>query len=344
MVVAEAGPPSAGYTVTGATLGDDSRFVALLDHTVTFISAEAHAASWAWDFGDGSTASGAAVTHKFETVGSPNVTLTVTGDGTNTIGTSGAAIGFNVQDPAVLYLGPNGRYQVRAIWSSTAQSTSGVGTGINLTTDTGYFWFFSPSNLEVVAKVLDACSVDGNIWAFAGGLTNLHVELTVTDSQTGATKTYTNPEGTAFAPIQDTQFETCPAGGTPRAARVSPRRPRRTLRPSSSRHRRRRTPSWETRSPSRRRPRASPARCNYKWDFGDLPANRAELSQHAGTGVRRARLSGGRHVHRDGHRDLRHPVGDGLAVRGRVRLRRDPASLDGVHGHRRFASAWAAAT
>ena len=214
VVVADAGPPSAGYTVTGATLGDDSRFVALLDHTVTFVSAEAHAASWAWDFGDGSTASGAAVTHKFETVGSPNVTLTVTGDGTNTLPTTvGAAIGFDVQDPAVLYLGPNGRYQVRAVWSSTAQSTSGVGTGINLTTDTGYFWFFSPSNLEVVAKVLDACSVDGNIWAFAGGLTNLHVELTVTDSQTGATKTYTNPEGTAFAPIQDTQFEVCPAGG-----------------------------------------------------------------------------------------------------------------------------------
>ena len=74
---------------------------------------------------------------------------------------------------------------------------------VDLTNDTGYFWFFNPANTEVVVKVLDACSVDGYFWIFASGLTNLGVTLTVTDNQTGTTMIYTNPDGTAFQPVQD---------------------------------------------------------------------------------------------------------------------------------------------
>jgi hypothetical protein len=41
-------------------------------------------------------------------------------------------------------------------------------------------------------------------------LTNVSVTLTVTDTVTGAVRTYTNPQGTAFAPIQDTNAFVCP--------------------------------------------------------------------------------------------------------------------------------------
>jgi hypothetical protein len=44
-----------------------------------------------------------------------------------------------------------------------------------------------------------------------GGLTNVGVTTTVTDIASGVAKTYTNTEGIAFQPIQDTlAFETCP--------------------------------------------------------------------------------------------------------------------------------------
>ena len=77
--------------------------------------------------------------------------------------------------------------------------------------DTGYFWFFEASSVEVVVKVLDGCPLNAHSWVFAGGLTNVGVTLTVTDTQTGAVKTYTNPPDTALAPIQDTSaFATCP--------------------------------------------------------------------------------------------------------------------------------------
>ena len=85
-----------------------------------------------------------------------------------------------------------------------------VGT-VKLTGDTGYLFFFSPSNVEAVIKVLNACSVNNRYWVFAGGLTDVRTIVTVTDTQRNAVRTYINPQGTAYAPIQDTSaFATCP--------------------------------------------------------------------------------------------------------------------------------------
>lgn len=94
---------------------------------------------------------------------------------------------------------------------ATSQGTSGFGNAFELTDDTGYFWFFDPDNVEMVVKVLDACSFSGHFWVFAGGLTNVQVDFTVRDTETGAVQTYSNPQDTPFQPIQDTEaFATCP--------------------------------------------------------------------------------------------------------------------------------------
>ncbi len=104
----------------------------------------------------------------------------------------------------------NSRYKAQAQWF-THDGRSGAGQVISLTEDTGAFWFFSSGNVEVVIKILNGCGVNSRYWAFAGGLTNVDVTLTVTDTQTGAVKTYTNAQGTPFPPIQDTSaFEICP--------------------------------------------------------------------------------------------------------------------------------------
>ena len=101
------------------------------------------------------------------------------------------------------------RYKVEATWQSS--SASGTASPVALTDDTGYFWFFSATNVEVVVKVLNGCTLNSRYWVFAGGLSDVRVNLIVTDTQTGTVKTYTNPLGTPFAPIQDTgAFATCP--------------------------------------------------------------------------------------------------------------------------------------
>jgi hypothetical protein len=103
-----------------------------------------------------------------------------------------------------------GRFRVRADWR-TVFGTSGQATAVPLTADTGYFWFFDPANVETVVKVLRGCPVNGRYWVFAGGLTDVAVDLTVTDTERGGTKTYRNPLRTPFQPIQDASaFATCP--------------------------------------------------------------------------------------------------------------------------------------
>jgi hypothetical protein len=103
-----------------------------------------------------------------------------------------------------------GRFKVEATWRTPDGATGSAHT-VPLTDDSGYLWFFSDTNVEAVVKVLDACSFSSHFWVFAGGLTNVETVLKVTDSRTGVVRTYTNPQGTAFAPIQDTAaFATCP--------------------------------------------------------------------------------------------------------------------------------------
>ena len=102
------------------------------------------------------------------------------------------------------------RFAVTASFRTSTGQT-GKGTAVTLTSDTGYFWFFDPTNVEEVVKVLDGCGLGGNYWVFAGGLTNVQVTTVVTDTRTGKSKTYQNPQGKVFQPVQDTQaLPVCP--------------------------------------------------------------------------------------------------------------------------------------
>jgi hypothetical protein len=126
------------------------------------------------------------------------VTLTVT------------PIGLCTQTDAILCLA-GGRFAVEAEWRRSSDPMGSAGHAVSMTGDTGYFWFFNPANVEVVAKVLNGCELGGHYWVFAGGLTNVEVLLTVTDTQTGAMNVYLNPVGMPFQPVQDTStFATCP--------------------------------------------------------------------------------------------------------------------------------------
>jgi virginiamycin B lyase len=114
-----------------------------------------------------------------------------------------------VADATTLCLN-NGRFRVRADWR-TRDGSNGQGRGVALTSDSGYFWFFDAANVELVVKVLNGCGSNSRYWTFAGGLTDVNVVWTVTDTQTGVIKTYTNPQGTPFQPIQDTEaIAACP--------------------------------------------------------------------------------------------------------------------------------------
>ena len=103
----------------------------------------------------------------------------------------------------------DGRFTVRAKWRTN--QSNGTGKGVQLTDESGYLWFFDPTNVELTIKVLDGCSVNSRYWVFVSGLTNVEVEVTVRDTQNLLYQTYINPLNTTFAPILDTNaFNSCP--------------------------------------------------------------------------------------------------------------------------------------
>jgi PKD repeat protein len=171
---------------------------------------------WNWDFGDGSPiATTQVATHTYSTAQTYHVTLTagsLNGSGMISFPVTVAQGALVPCDPTVasnLCLGMK-RFQATIHWVKP-DGTNGDGTAVPLTDDSGYFWFFDNSNIETVVKVLNGCAIGGHYWVFAAGLTNVQATLTVLDTNNGTVKTYNNPQGTAFAPIQDTSaFATCP--------------------------------------------------------------------------------------------------------------------------------------
>lgn len=84
-------------------------------------------------------------------------------------------------------------------------------TAIRYTPNSGLFWFTGDDNIEVLLKMINACSFNNRYWVYAGGTTDAGVTISVTDTRTGTVKTYTNPRGTKFGTITDGDaFATCP--------------------------------------------------------------------------------------------------------------------------------------
>ncbi len=113
-----------------------------------------------------------------------------------------------VPGPGVLCLGGN-RFQVTVRWRDFADRT-GPGFAVPLTKDTGFFWFFKETNVEIILKVLDGRGLNGHYWVFYGALSNVEYTIEVLDTVTGAGKTYANPLG-SFASVGDTSA--LPGGG-----------------------------------------------------------------------------------------------------------------------------------
>jgi hypothetical protein len=101
-----------------------------------------------------------------------------------------------------------GRFSATAEWR-TSGGTRGVGHRITLSDNSAGFWFFGPTNTEVVFKVLDGCVANSRYWYFAAGMTDVEVTLTVTDTKNGVAKRYVNPLGKPFEVILDTSAFGC---------------------------------------------------------------------------------------------------------------------------------------
>lgn len=106
------------------------------------------------------------------------------------------------------------RFGVRVDWQ-TAQGGGASGHGNAISAASlgvnrgGLFWFFGADNPEMLVKVLNGCAVNGDYWVFTSAGTNVGLTTTVTDTVTGLSKQYVNPDVTTAAPVQDTSAFSC---------------------------------------------------------------------------------------------------------------------------------------
>ena len=108
------------------------------------------------------------------------------------------------------------RFRVQVHYATTqGGSRSGDATAVGLSslgvTQGGLFWFFGADNPEMLVKVIDGCAVNHKLWVFYSATTNVGFTVTVTDTQSGLAKSYTNADQHAAPPVQDTTALACPA-------------------------------------------------------------------------------------------------------------------------------------
>ncbi len=155
--------------------------------------------AYAWS-GRSATLAGQSLSAKaglLETAAAGDYALAVEGGNVDTARLSASAC---TSGPTLCLNGD--RFVVEVAWKDF-QGNTGSGKAVSLTSDTGYFWFFNESNVELVVKVLDGRGVNGKFWAFYGALSNVQYTLKITDTVTGRVRTYTNPSG-RFASVADT--------------------------------------------------------------------------------------------------------------------------------------------
>lgn len=130
------------------------------------------------------------------------------------------------------------RFVAQVIWRNPRDQNTGLGHSTTLTDESGAFWFFRPENLELAVKVLDGRALNGHFWVFYASLTDVEFDLVVTDRETGASASYTNPpfhlasrgDTQAFASVPTSSVQTgllafagsSPAAPTSRAGSLQP--------------------------------------------------------------------------------------------------------------------------
>jgi hypothetical protein len=106
------------------------------------------------------------------------------------------------------------RFKVQVNYSTVqAGGSSGPGHAIPLSslgvTQGGLFYFFGPTNPEMLIKILDACTLTQTFWVFYAATTNVGFQVTVTDTVTHHQQSFSNPDQQAAPPVQSTSGLPC---------------------------------------------------------------------------------------------------------------------------------------
>jgi hypothetical protein len=105
----------------------------------------------------------------------------------------------------------HGRFLAEVSFKEAPERVARASVAAPRTRDSGLFWFYEPTNWELLVKVLDGCAVNGHYWVFASASTSLEYRLTVTDLETQTTVQYRHLVGEPLESVADVEaLPTCP--------------------------------------------------------------------------------------------------------------------------------------
>ncbi|MEM1247207.1 MAG: reprolysin-like metallopeptidase [Acidobacteriota bacterium] len=119
--------------------------------------------------------------------------------GTGTAGPEASITTYSASGPcreeALCLLG--GRFEIDVAWRDARSGNSGRGSADRFpgSDQSGTFWFFDESNVELVVKMLDGTSLNDRFWHYYGALSDVEYWISVRDTRTEEQRTYHNPQG-----------------------------------------------------------------------------------------------------------------------------------------------------
>jgi hypothetical protein len=114
------------------------------------------------------------------------------------------------------------RFAVSVDWTDFEGHT-GHGFAVPSTPDSGFFYFFDPNNIELIAKIVNGCgSPFDAYWFFYAAASNVELDYLVRDTLTGFERTYNNPLGNFASDGDVAALPTCAANPTLASGPVAP--------------------------------------------------------------------------------------------------------------------------
>ncbi|HKI85464.1 MAG TPA: hypothetical protein VKA53_01840, partial [Thermoanaerobaculia bacterium] len=102
------------------------------------------------------------------------------------------------------------RFQVSVNWTNYNTGVSALATAVPFRDESGFFYFQDSANIEVMVKMHNACKGYGHYWFFSAATTDVAYTITVTDTETGLSETYSNPAHVLSEAKTDQSSFSCP--------------------------------------------------------------------------------------------------------------------------------------
>ena len=103
------------------------------------------------------------------------------------------------------------RFAVDVVWEVPGVASDFANAVRFQEDESALFWFFGERNWEIQLKIIDACTLNSRYWVFFSATTDQKFTVTVTDTKTGAVKTYVSPAGAPAPARTDTNaLAVCP--------------------------------------------------------------------------------------------------------------------------------------